>query len=98
MPSGSASTSELNAARAANPALEERLEVYKEAGEDTPDEVHSLLGTEFAGLSPALEAHYAKYFDRNLVLDAFRRSLGDREDEIRALQARVDELEASSPT
>lgn len=84
---------ELNVARAGNPALEERLEVYKNAAEDTPDEVHALLGTEFAGLSPALEAHFAKYFDRNLVLDAFRRSLGDREAEIRALQARVDELE-----
>ncbi len=86
--------SELNAARAANPVLEERLEVYKKAGEDTPDEVHSLLGTEFPGLSPALEAHYAKYFDRNLVLDAFRRSLGDREEEIRALEARIDDLAA----
>ena len=84
---------ELNAARAGIPALEERLKVYKDAAEDTPDEVHSLLGTEFAGLSPALEAHFSKYFDRNLVLGAFRQSLGDREDEIRALQARVDELE-----
>ncbi|MEA2843185.1 MAG: hypothetical protein QOJ69_856, partial [Actinomycetota bacterium] len=83
---------ELNAARAGSAVLEERLKVYKDAGEDTPDEIHSLLGTEFPGLSPALEAHYAKYFDRALVLDAFRRSLGDREDEIRALQARVDEL------
>ena len=84
---------ELNAARAGTPALEERLKVYKDSGEDTEDEVHSLLGTEFAGLSPALEAHYSKYFDRNLVLAAFRQSLGDREEEIRALQARVDELE-----
>jgi hypothetical protein len=84
---------ELDAARAANPLLEERLEVYKSAGEDSPDEVHSLLGTEFAGLSPTLEAHYAKYFDRKLVLDAFRRSLGEREDEIRALQSQVDDLE-----
>ena len=89
---------ELNAARAGNPALEERLKVYKDAAEDTPDEVHSLLGTEFAGLSPALEAHYSKYFDRNLVLAAFRQSLGDREDEIRALQARVDELEQELTT
>ena len=85
---------ELGAARAANPLLEERLDVYKEAGEDTPDEVHSLIGTEFAGLSPALETHFAKYFDRTLVLDAFRRSLGDREEEIRTLQARVDDLES----
>lgn len=84
----------LLAARFANPVLEERLEVYAAVDEDTPNEVHSLLGTEFADLHPELEAHYARYFDRALVLDAFQRTLGDREAEIRALKASIVDMES----
>lgn len=48
-----------------------------------PDEWHSRLGTEFADLPPALEAHYARYFDdRSLVLALHVQST-----------ARLDELE-----
>lgn len=83
----------LETARLANPILEERLEVYAAVDEDTPNEVHSLLGTEFPDLPPALEAHYAQYFDRALVLDAFRRTLGDREEEIRTLKASIADME-----
>ena len=86
---------ELQAARLDDAILQERLEVYASVAEDTPNEVHSLLGTEFAGLSPALEAHYAEYFDRALVLDVFQRTLGDREDEIRALKASIGAMEVS---
>ena len=85
---------ELQAARLGNARLEERLEVYAAVDEDTPNEVHSLLGTEFAGLSPTLEAHYAEYFDRTRVLEVFHRTLGDREDEIRALKVSILDLEA----
>ena len=85
---------ELAAARVGNDLLEERLEVYASVDEDTPNEVHSLLGTEFDALSPALEAHYARYFDRATVLEVFRRTLGDREDEIRALKASIASMEA----
>ncbi len=83
----------LEAARVGNGVLEERLEVYAAVDEDTPNEVHSLLGTEFADLDPVLEAHYAGFFDRALVLDTFRRTLGDREDEIRALKAAIAAME-----
>ena len=85
---------ELDAARQGNAILQERLEVYAAVSEDTPNEVHSLLGTEFADLSPTLEAHYAQYFDRALVLDTFQRTLGDREDEIRTLKASIASMEA----
>ncbi|HVF13977.1 MAG TPA: hypothetical protein VM942_05215 [Acidimicrobiales bacterium] len=85
---------ELEAARLGNDLLEERLEVYAEVAEDTPNEVHSLLGTEFGGLSPVLESHYDRYFDRARVLEVFRRTLGDREDEIRALKGSVEAMEA----
>jgi len=83
---------ELDAARAGNAALEDRLKVYAASADDTPNEVHSVLGTEFAGLSPDLEAHYGRYIDRSLVLAAFARTLGEREAEIRRLQASVDEM------
>jgi len=85
---------ELQAARRGNDILEERLEVYAAVSEDSPNEVHSLLGTEFAGLTSTLEAHYARYFDRERVLEVFQRTLGDREDEIRALKASIEDMEA----
>jgi hypothetical protein len=84
---------ELEAARQGNAVLEERLAVYAEVDEDTNNEVHSVLGSEFADLSPALEAHYGEYFDRVRVIDAFQRTLGDREDEIRALKASIADME-----
>ena len=67
--------------------------MYAAVDEDTTNEVHSVLGTEFADLSPTLEAHYAEYFDRGLVIDAYQRTLGDREDEIRALKASIADME-----
>ncbi len=85
---------ELEAVRQGNAVLEERLEVYAAVAEDTPNEVHSLLGSEFADLTPVLEAHYARYFDRARVLDVFQRTLGDREDEIRALKVSIESMEA----
>ncbi len=84
---------DLEGARVDNALLEERLEVYAAVDEDSTNEVHSILGTEFVNLSATLEAHYAEYFDRVLVLDAFRRTLGDREDEIRSLKASIADME-----
>ncbi len=85
---------ELTAARAGNERLEERLRPY--AGSPTlTNEIHSILGSEFDGLSPALETHYAQYFqNRAAVVAARQRTLGGREDEIRRLKAEVDELDA----
>lgn len=81
----------LSAQRSATPLLEERLQVYAVRSEDTLNEVHSVLGTEFADLSSPLEAHYGQYFDRARVLDAYNRALGNREAEIRSLKARIDQ-------
>ncbi len=85
---------ELAAARAGNEPLEERLRVYVRLAEDTPSEVYALLGTEFSDLPPTLEAHYARYFDRARVLAAFRRTVGDREEELRRLEANIASLGA----
>jgi hypothetical protein len=84
---------ELEAARAGNERLEERLRPYA-SSPTLMNEIHSILGSEFAGLSPALEAYYARYFaDRSAVVAARHRTLGAREDEIRRLKAEVDELD-----
>lgn len=84
---------ELEAARPGNVRLEERLKPY--AGLPTlTNEIHSILGSEFDGLSPALEAHYAQYFsDRSAVVAARQRTLGAREEEIARLRAEVDDLD-----
>ena len=89
---------ELEAARAGNVRLEERLKPY--AGLPTlTNEIHSILGSEFDGLSPALEAHYAQYFsDRGAVVAARQRTLGAREDEIARLRAEVDDLDSRIET
>lgn len=83
---------EVEAARAGNDRLEDRLKPYG----STPtldNEIHSILGSEFGGLSPELEAHYAQFFTNRAVLVAARqRTLGAREDEMRRLQAEIDDL------
>jgi hypothetical protein len=54
-----------------------------------PDEWHSRLGTEFADLPAALEAHYDRYFDdRALVLDLDEKSTALLDQ----LEAQLDEL------
>jgi hypothetical protein len=89
---------ELEAARTGNERLEERLQPYA-SSPTLHNEIHSILGTEFAGLSPALEAHYAQFFaDRAAVVAAHQRTLGAREDEIRRLKAELDELDTRITT
>lgn len=53
-----------------NPELVQRMSVYEDLPEAAfVNELHSVLGTEVRDLSPALEAHYARYFsDRTRVL------------------------------
>lgn len=85
---------EVLAARAGNERLEERLRPYAD-GPTLVNEMHAILGSEFGGLSAALEAHYAQYFtDRAAVVAARQRTLGAREDEISRLRAEIDDLDA----
>lgn len=89
---------EVEAARVGNERLEERLKPYA-AGPALVNEMHSILGSEFEALSPALEAHYAQYFtDRGAVVAVRQRTLGAREDEIARLKAEVDDLESQVDT
>lgn len=85
---------EVEAARVGNERLDERLRPYG-SGPTLDNEIHSILGSEFEGLSPGLEAHYALFFaDRTQVVAARRRTLGQREDDIRAGKAQVADLDA----
>lgn len=85
---------ELEAARVGNQRLEERLRPYG-TGPTLTNEVHSILGSGFADLSPALEAHYAQFFaDRAELVAARQRTLGIREEEISRLRAEIDDLGA----
>ncbi|HWT39956.1 MAG TPA: hypothetical protein VN081_01610 [Dongiaceae bacterium] len=54
-----------------NADLKQRMSYYQrtEPGEFI-NELHSILGTEFANLGPDLEQHYSQYFDRQAVLAA----------------------------
>lgn len=89
---------ELAAARSGNDRLEDRLKVYAETADDTPNEVHAVLGTEFGDLPATLEAHFGLYFDRTAVLGKFRSTLGEREDELRRLEASINEMDARLKT
>lgn len=80
------------------------LELY--APEQFADEWHSRIGTEFADLSPELEAHYARYFDdRTLVIalnvqanaafDAIQQQVDALLAEIDVLGPQIDERAAA---
>ncbi len=83
-----------------DPNLNERMAYYArtEPGQRI-NELHSILGTEYANLGPALEAHYAKYFtDRSKVvaLHASYQSVFDKlKAQSDALSAQLTNLKAS---
>ncbi len=62
----------LPGAQATTPDLAERLKLYErtEPGERS-NELHSILGTEVASLSPELETYYQQYFTDRSVVVAF---------------------------
>lgn len=70
------------------------LELY--APEQFADEWHSRIGTEFADLSPELEAHYARYFDDRSLVVALNvqanAAFAALQEQIDALVAEIDTL------
>lgn len=90
---------EAAAARISSNRLEERLKDYEhlEPGERN-NELHSILGTEFANLGPELEAHYAQYFNnRSQIIalsDQFNRTFDGLHAEIVRLDARIKAAKA----
>ncbi len=88
------------AKHADDPGFADTLAFYErtEPGERL-NELHSIIGTEFADLSPELEAHYTTYFtDRSLVVALHEKSnavFEEQEAAAAALVAQIDELAAS---
>jgi hypothetical protein len=76
------------------------LETYD--ADDHADELHARLGTEFAELTPELEAHYARYFDdRALVVahyETANAALNANSARIAQLTAQLDALGADIDT
>ncbi|SMH43839.1 hypothetical protein SAMN06295885_2239 [Rathayibacter oskolensis] len=93
---------ELEEAYAALPQdgpIAERLELYRTGGlGERVNELHSILGTEVAELSPELEEHYAAYFsDRSVVVGLnarYEAVFTDLENRITDLVARIDAMYA----
>jgi hypothetical protein len=72
------------------------LELY--AAAQLPDEWHSRIGTEFADLSPELEAHFARYFhDRGKVVELHVQSTALFEQLRAQIDALVAEIDALDP-
>ncbi|HEY2004379.1 MAG TPA: hypothetical protein VGH44_04690 [Candidatus Saccharimonadia bacterium] len=76
--------------------LKARMAGYaqSEPGEET-NELHSILGTEVATLTPALEAHYAKYFsDRATIVAAHAQYQGVFNDRRAELENELAQIRA----
>ena len=69
------------------------LDLY--ASHQQADEWHSRIGTEFADISPELEAHYARYFDDRTLVLALNESAKAA---FRAIEAQIDALLAEIDT
>lgn len=82
-----------------NPKLQERLKDYGELEPGEEDnELHSILGTEFGGLPPDLEAHYAKYMSNRAQVvalsDQFNKTFDGLRAEITVLDGRIQATKA----
>ena len=73
--------------------LEERMQYYERVAPGTRvNELHSIIGTEFAGIGSELEGHYAKYFsDRQAVVGLHQNYSQKFED----IERQINELTAS---
>ena len=82
-----------------NASYTERMAFYErtEPGE-RDNELHSIIGTEVASISPELEAHYAKYFkDRSKIIsyyDAYNDTFTSLANQAKKLAAELDAINA----
>jgi hypothetical protein len=84
------------AAIASDDPVYEDLALYPEA--QLADEWHSRLGTEFADLPAALEAHYARYFTDRAVVVALHEQANALFEQLRArIDALVAEIDVLGP-
>lgn len=74
------------------------VESYRAAGADVMNELHSILGTEVADLSPELEAYYARYFTNRAQVVAYANSYSQeftsRKTQVAQYDAQLSDLKA----
>jgi hypothetical protein len=83
----------------ADGAVAQKLGLYDEGGIGTRiNELHSIIGTEVADLSPELEAHYAAYFDdrsKVVALNAqYEQVFTDLQNQAEQLSAQIESMYA----
>jgi hypothetical protein len=73
------------------------IDSYKQAGADTTNELHSILGTEVRNLPPDLEAYYARYFnDRKKIVsfsEQYEKVFSDRKNLADSYLQQLNQLE-----
>jgi len=80
--------------------LKERMAYYDRTQPGERDnELHSILGTEFGGLSGELEKYYSQYFSNRAQVVAYHQKyekvFNDLDDRIKALQAELTQLDTT---
>jgi hypothetical protein len=88
---------EAAAARMRDPGLAQTLRLYAASEPDEREnELHSILGSEYGALDPALEAHYWQYFgDRAALVSAarqFNQTFADLQATLASLRAQIDQI------
>lgn len=79
-----------------NDRITSTINQYQQAGADTTDELHSILGTEVRQLPPELESYYQRYFsDRGQVVsysERYEKAFTDRKNKVEAYDAQLAAL------
>lgn len=74
-----------------DPAMQERMAYYERTQPgQRHNELHSIIGTEFSGLSGELERYYAKYFDDRAKVVELHQQYSHRFDEVRGGLAQLE--------
>lgn len=75
------------------------IEDYRKNGDDVNNELHSILGTEVAQLSPELEAYYKRYFtDRSRVVgysEEYEKAFTTRKAQVAAYDKQLEQIKVS---
>lgn len=80
-----------------DPGIREKIDLYKAANADIPNELHSILGTEVEDLPAGLEQYYRKYFtNRKRVVtfaNTYKAEFQKRKDTLNDYNAKLDNLQ-----
>jgi len=89
-----------------NERIRSNIELYKQAGDDVTNELHSILGTEVRSLPAELEQYYKRYFNDRLKVVAFseqyeqaftarKNQIAGYDQQLASLKQQIDQNEVS---